>query len=62
MRACRSAGWFWQVNHVSVWADTRDFDGVCDVVNRGKKTAPIGDSIGWSERLAGYTTALKVLA
>lgn len=60
--ALRSAGWFWSANRVNSWADARDFDGVCDVVNRGKKTAVIGDAIGWAERLAMYQNALQVLA
>lgn len=60
--ACRSAGWFWSINRLNAWADMRDFDGVCDVVNRGKKTAAVGDAIGWKERLAPYQVALKVLS
>lgn len=60
--ACRSAGWFWQVNKVSSYANAGDFDGVCDMVNRGKKTAVIGDAIGWAERLDMYNTAKKVLS
>ncbi|KQW96987.1 hypothetical protein ASC94_09270 [Massilia sp. Root418] len=60
--ACRSAAWFWSVNRVNAWADTLDFDGVCDVVNRGKKTAVVGDAIGWKERLALYQVALQVLS
>lgn len=59
--AIRSAGWFWMINNVNRYADANDFDGVSDVVNRGKKTAAIGDSIGWPERLAFYNTAKKVL-
>ncbi|MRV72581.1 glycoside hydrolase family 19 protein [Duganella sp. FT92W] len=60
--ACRSAGWFWQTNGISAWANVGDFDGVSDKVNRGKKTAALGDSIGWKDRLAYYQTALKVLS
>lgn len=60
--ACRSAGWFWRSNKVSAYANAGDFDGVCDVVNRGKKTAAMGDAVGWAERLAMYKIALRVLA
>lgn len=60
--ACLSAGWFWTVNHIAPLARAGDFDGVCDVVNRGKKTAAIGDSIGWAERLNAYYTTLRGLA
>ena len=59
--ACRSAAWFWEVNKLNRWADAGDFDGVSDVVNRGRKTATASDSNGWADRLAFYTAALKVL-
>ena len=48
---CRSAGWFWKRNNLNKWADTEDWDGVRDVVNRGHKTAKIGDSNGYQEFL-----------
>jgi putative chitinase len=59
--ACRSAGWFWMVHRVSAYAVAGDFDGVCDMVNRGKKTAAVGDAIGYPQRLAMYQLALEVL-
>jgi len=59
--ACRSAGWFWSHNGLNRWADALDFDGICDVVNRGRKTATVGDAIGWPERLAFFNTAMEVL-
>lgn len=60
--ALRSAGWFWWRNRCNPYADAGDFDGVCDIVNRGRKTTAIGDSIGWAERLALFNTAKGVLA
>lgn len=33
-------------------ADAGDFDGYCDLVNRGRKTEDEGDSNGWAHRLA----------
>lgn len=59
--ALRSAGWFWMVKNVNRYADQGDFDGVCDVVNRGRKTIVIGDAIGWVDRLAMYRRATTVL-
>lgn len=59
--ACRSSGWYWQVNNLNRWADAGDFDGVSDMINRGHKTQAVGDSNGWPDRLEFYTTALKVL-
>jgi putative chitinase len=59
--AARSACWFWQSHGINVWADAGDFDGVCDMVNRGRKTAPIGDTNGYAERVAIWNQARKVL-
>lgn len=58
---CRAAGWFWQSHNLNKWADASDFDGVCDVVNRGHKTRPDGDSNGYASRLHFYQVALGVL-
>lgn len=60
--ALRSAAWFWWKNRCNDYADVGDFDGVSDAVNRGRKTAPVGDSIGWADRLALFNTAKEVLA
>lgn len=35
----------------NVYADAGDFDGYCDLVNRGRKTEAEGDSNGWDDRL-----------
>ena len=59
--AARSAGWVWKVNGLNTLADAGDFDGVCDKINRGRKTARIGDSNGWAQRLAFYEAAKEVL-
>ena len=60
--ACRSAAWFWSVNKVNVYADRGDFDGVCDMVNRGRKTVAIGDANGWVDRLALLGSSQRALA
>lgn len=59
--ACRSAGWFWKTNGISLYAAAGDFDGVCDVVNRGRKTMKEGDAIGWVDRLARFNLVMEVL-
>ena len=46
---------------MNAYADQDDFDGVSDVINRGRKTAPIGDANGYVERLAFYRRAKHVL-
>lgn len=57
----RAAGWFWKTNDINRYADAKDFDGVCDKVNRGRKTVVIGDSNGWKDRLGYYELAKEVL-
>ncbi len=56
--ASRSAAWFYTSKELHL-VDT--FDHVCDYINIGHKTDKVGDSIGWSDRLAMYQRALEVL-
>lgn len=56
-----ASAWFWNVNNCNKFADIPDFDGVSDIVNRGRKTLVIGDSIGYVDRIALYKSAIKVL-
>jgi Predicted chitinase len=60
--ACRSAGWFWQQVGANTYADKGDIDGVSDVVNIGRKTAKVGDSIGYAHRKALFEAFERVLA
>lgn len=62
VHACRSATWFWKENDLNRWADAGDFDGVSDVINRGRKTAKVGDANGYADRLDFYQRAKEVLA
>ena len=59
--AMLSAADFWTQNNIGRFAAAKDFDGCCDAVNRGRKTAPVGDSNGWKERLKLFTEGLKAL-
>ena len=59
--AAFSAGWYWLTNGLNELADIGDFDGVADVINKGHKTAAVGDSNGYVERLAGWRVANEVL-
>lgn len=59
--AAYSAADFWDDNNLNKWADAGDFDGVCDVINMGRKTSRLGDANGWAESLALYNKALEVL-
>lgn len=61
--ASASAGWFWHEHGLNQLADAGDFDGCCDVVNRGRKTPKEGDALGYGERFAlwkSLKTALGV--
>lgn len=59
--AARSAGWYWWRAKLWKWADAGDFDAVCDVWNRGRKTASIGDALGYDDRASAWSRAQKVL-
>lgn len=51
--ACRSAAWFWQSHGLNELADACEFQRITKRINGGLNGQP--------ERLAFYTTALKVL-
>lgn len=59
--AAVSAADFWDEHNLNKWADAADIDGVSDMINRGRKTAAIGDANGYAERLAAYNRAKEVL-
>lgn len=63
--AAYSAAWFFAKHGCNELADVGDFDGVCDLINRGHKTEAKGDSNGYPVRLALWTAgkvALNVLS
>lgn len=60
--AAWSAAAFWAMRDLNACADRGDFDGVCDVINRGRTTAAVGDSNGFKERQARYLAALNYLS
>lgn len=59
--AALSAADFWYEHDLNRWADAGDFDGVSDMINRGRKTAKEGDANGYADRLAKYKKAMGVL-
>lgn len=50
---------YWKDNNLNVFADKNDFDGVCDLINIGKKTTKIGDSIHYTHRLSIFNKAIE---
>jgi putative chitinase len=59
--AALSACDFWGMHNLNALADAGDFDGVCDVINRGHKTKAEGDSNGFADRHAAWVIAKAVL-
>lgn len=59
--AALSAAWYWIANGLNALADLGDFDGVSDVINKGRKTVAVGDSNGYVDRLAGWKISTQVL-
>lgn len=57
----RAAAWFWAANGLNALADRQDFDGICDVINLGRKTQTLGDALGYRERLALFDRACAIL-
>lgn len=60
--AALSAADFWDDKSLNVVADSGDFDAVCDIINRGRKTTVVGDANGYFQRLLLWSAAKKVLA
>lgn len=56
-----SACWYWDTNNLNARCDEDDIDGMSDIINRGRRTAAIGDSIGYEDRFARYTSTKKIL-
>lgn len=57
--AMRSAAWFYTTHGLH---KIENFDHICDLINIGRRTDKVGDSIGYADRLALYKRALAVLA
>lgn len=60
--ASLAAGDYIEMKNGNAMADLGDFDGYCDLINRGRKTAADGDSNGFADRLKLYKAALGALS
>lgn len=49
---------YWKACNINKYADKGDFDGTADLINLGRKTARIGDAIGYADRKKVYDKAL----
>lgn len=61
LHGAASAGWYFERAGCNERADTGDFDGVCDLVNRGAKTDAEGDAIGYKDRVRRWRIAKEAL-
>lgn len=59
--AALGAGEYIALKDCNRFADSGDFDGYCDTINKGRKTLPVGDTNGYAERLHLFTIAMQVL-
>lgn len=59
--ASLAAGDYIAMKDCQRFADVGDFDGYCDLINRGRKTAADGDSNGWEDRTKLYKAATRAL-
>lgn len=59
--ACRSAAWFFVKSGAAVQAGLGKIDKVSDIINLGRTTEKVGDSIGYAERVYLTHTALNTL-
>lgn len=59
--AARASAWWWAQNGLNELADMGNVDHVSDRINRGRITAPVGDSNGYAERKQLTDRALRVL-
>lgn len=57
----RIAGLYWSEAKCNALIDAGNFDGVCDVINRGRVTPAFGDTNGFAQRLAFFNEALMIL-
>lgn len=58
---CRAAAYWWRTAGLNELADRGNIDHVSDRINRGRITAPVGDSNGFAERKLLTERALKEL-
>ncbi len=59
--AAMSAAYFWNKNNLNRFADLNNVDAVSDIINIGRRTEKMGDSIGFEKRLSLTNLVLKVL-
>lgn len=59
--AALSAGDYWDMRDLGMYADANKFDTVCDLLNIGKPTEKEGDAHGYDKRVALFAKATLAL-
>lgn len=59
--AALSACDYWDMRDLNAHADVANFDSCCDIVNRGRVTAELGDSNGFAQRLDLFIAGMRYL-
>lgn len=59
--AAMSACDYVAMNNLNQYADVANFESYCDMVNRGRVTAELGDSNGFPQRLALFVAGMRYL-
>jgi putative chitinase len=60
--AALSAAWFWWKSGCNRHADAGDVDAISDLINIGRRTERVGDSVGYDKRLSLTKHCLAVLS
>ncbi|GGX98987.1 glycoside hydrolase family 19 protein [Pseudoduganella dura] len=60
--AATSAAWFWWKSGCNTLADRGDVDAISDVINIGRRTERLGDSVGYDKRASLTKYCLAVLS
>jgi putative chitinase len=60
--AALSAAWYWKNAGCNAYADKGNHDAIADLINIGRRTARVGDAIGYEERLMLTKRSAVVLA
>lgn len=60
--AATSAAWFWWKSGCNTLADRGDVDAISDLINIGRRTERVGDSVGFADRQRLTRHCLQVLS
>jgi putative chitinase len=59
--AALSACDYWDMRAINRYADVANFEACCDLINRGRVTAALGDTNGFAQRLQLFIDGMRAL-